>query len=71
MRSAAVVGFVALKQGEAADGDSLRAWCTDQGLPSIKVPEAIRVLDSLPKNLVGKIAKRELRDTLWQGERKV
>jgi acyl-coenzyme A synthetase/AMP-(fatty) acid ligase len=29
------------------------------------------VLDTLPKNLVGKIAKRELRDSLWQGERKV
>ena len=58
----AVVAFCALRGGERAAPDELAAWCRDQGLPSIKVPERILVLDALPKNAVGKIAKRELRD---------
>ena len=67
----AVAGFVALKEGPAVDGEALRAWCSEQGLPSIKVPARIEVLDSLPKNAVGKLAKRDLRDGLWAGARKV
>ena len=31
----------------------------------------IEILESLPKNAVGKLAKRELRDRLWAGTRKV
>jgi acyl-CoA synthetase (AMP-forming)/AMP-acid ligase II len=59
-----VVGFVALKRDSTVDGEALRALCVERGLPSIKVPERIEVLDSLPKNAVGKIAKRALRDRL-------
>jgi len=61
----ALVAFVAFKEGEtAAPEEELRGWCAEQGLPSIKVPGEVRMLDALPKNAVGKIAKRELRDSL-------
>jgi acyl-CoA synthetase (AMP-forming)/AMP-acid ligase II len=67
----AVGGFVALKQGEPVGAEALQAWCREQGLPSIKVPASIEILDALPKNAVGKIAKRDLRDGQWAGARKV
>jgi acyl-CoA synthetase (AMP-forming)/AMP-acid ligase II len=60
----ALVGAVSLKAGESTDADELRDWCRDRGLQSIKIPERIEVLDALPKNAVGKISKRELRDEL-------
>lgn len=58
----AVAAFVALREGGVTDAEELRGWCRKQGLPSIKVPGRIEFLDTLPKNAVGKIAKRELRD---------
>jgi len=57
-----VVAAVALRRGAELRDDELAAWCRDNGLPTIKVPERILVLDELPKNAVGKVAKRELRD---------
>ena len=67
----AVGAFVALKDGASTDEDELRAWCKEQGLPSIKVPGSVELLDTLPKNAVGKIAKKDLRDGRWVGARKV
>jgi fatty-acyl-CoA synthase/long-chain acyl-CoA synthetase len=67
----AVGAFVALKEGTTVSGEELRAWCKEQGLPSIKTPVRVEVLGSLPKNAVGKIAKKDLRDGLWAGGRKV
>jgi fatty-acyl-CoA synthase len=65
-----VMAVVALRS-DAAEEPDLRRWCSEQGLPSIKVPERIAFVDVLPKNAVGKIAKRELRDRYWEAERKV
>jgi acyl-CoA synthetase (AMP-forming)/AMP-acid ligase II len=67
----AVTAVVALKQGQVADAETLATWCREAGLPSVKVPERIEFLDSLPKNAVGKIAKRELRDREWSDGRSV
>jgi acyl-CoA synthetase (AMP-forming)/AMP-acid ligase II len=58
----AVVAFCALRHGDSAQPEELVTWCRQQGLPSIKVPERVVLLDTLPKNAVGKIAKRELRE---------
>jgi acyl-CoA synthetase (AMP-forming)/AMP-acid ligase II len=59
-----VAGFVAMKEDAQVEPEELRAWCREAGLPSIKVPGSVEILDVLPKNAVGKIAKRELRDRL-------
>jgi acyl-CoA synthetase (AMP-forming)/AMP-acid ligase II len=67
----AVTAVVALKQGQSADSETLSAWCREAGLPSVKIPERIEFMDSLPKNAVGKIAKRELRDREWSDGRSV
>lgn len=67
----AIAAVVTLKEGREATADELTAWCREAGLPSIKLPGAWEFMDALPKNAVGKIAKRELRDRFWAGGRKV
>ncbi len=67
----AVLAVVALKAGGSVEANELADWCRDAGLPTIKVPERVEVMDALPKNSVGKIAKRELRERRWDGSRRV
>lgn len=67
----AIVAVVALKDGAHVDADELRAHCRMSELTSIKLPERVEVLGSLPKNAVGKIAKNEIRDRFWGEGRKV
>lgn len=58
----AVAAAVSLKAGQEADADELRERCREHGLSSIMVPARIEVLETLPKNAVGKLDKRALRD---------
>ena len=60
VRGEAVKAFVVLKEGAAADAESLRALCRDK-IASYKVPEAVEFIAALPKNPTGKILKKELR----------
>jgi acyl-CoA synthetase (AMP-forming)/AMP-acid ligase II len=63
----AVMACVALRDGASVEPESLIAWCREDGLPTIKVPERVEILDALPKSAVGKILKKELRDRVWAG----
>ena len=38
------------------------AWCKDQGLMTMKLPERLEIVDALPRNPTGKVLKFELRD---------
>jgi acyl-CoA synthetase (AMP-forming)/AMP-acid ligase II len=67
----ALLGVVAFRAGREVEPQELTEWCREAGLPSIKVPGRIEVMTALPKNAVGKIAKREIRDRFWTDERKV
>ena len=67
----AIVAVVALRDGITADPEELRTYCRQSELTSIKIPERIELMDSLPKNAVGKIAKNEIRDRFWGDGRKV
>jgi long-chain acyl-CoA synthetase len=46
--------------------EALRAHC-DRHLADFKVPRWIDVVDSLPRDPVGKVLKRRLRDERWAG----
>ncbi|TVU72634.1 AMP-binding protein [Cobetia crustatorum] len=70
---AAVVGISDEQSGEAIklfvvsrnpdlDRDTLRAWCKEQ-LAGYKVPRFVEFRDELPKSNVGKVLRRELRDS--------
>ena len=63
-----VVAFVQSRPGRTVDVSALRSRCREQ-LSGYKRPTTIRVLEALPKNAVGKIDKRSLRDGLAQAPR--
>ncbi|MCY3924423.1 MAG: AMP-binding protein [bacterium] len=67
----AVVAVVALKDGATAGPAELREHCRRSELTSIKVPERVELVDALPHNAVGKIAKDEIRKRYWGEGRQV
>ena len=57
-----VMAVVALRPGAETSADEIQAWCREQSsLPTVKIPSSVELVDSLPKNAIGKIAKAELR----------
>jgi acyl-CoA synthetase (AMP-forming)/AMP-acid ligase II len=61
-----VVAVVALRPGAQTTGAELIEHCR-QRLASFKKPEVIRFVDSLPKNQMGKVLKKELREQFGGG----
>ncbi len=54
-----VVAFIQVRPGCALDLEALRARC-ESSLARYKVPEQLIVIDSMPRNAMGKIVKRDL-----------
>jgi acyl-CoA synthetase (AMP-forming)/AMP-acid ligase II len=51
---------VVLKPGESADEEALISHCVEK-LKRFKSPGSVVIMDALPKSLVGKILKKDLR----------
>lgn len=66
-----IVAVVAAQEGASLDPEELRHFCAEAGLARFKQPEEVRLIDSLPKNAVGKIDKVAVRRLFWDGERAV
>lgn len=63
--------FCELKPGRSADAADILEHCKAT-LASYKRPKTIDFVSELPRNTMGKLLKRELRDPFWKGrERKV
>jgi acyl-CoA synthetase (AMP-forming)/AMP-acid ligase II len=62
-----VLAAVAFRTGKHATEEEILAHCRAAGLPSIKIPGRVVVMDALPKNAVGKIAKRMIVDQVVKG----
>lgn len=45
-------------------------YCRDQ-MAHFKAPKAVRFVDELPKTATGKLQKYRLRETFWEGPRRV
>lgn len=67
----AIVAVVVPKEGVVVDPEELRTHCRMSDLSSFKVPERVLVVDSLPKNAVGKIQKDVVRSQFWGDGRRV
>jgi long-chain acyl-CoA synthetase len=63
----AVVAAVVLDKGATLDADAVRAFVREQLTP-YKVPKRIVVVDELPKSLIGKVLRREVRTNLLDAE---
>jgi acyl-CoA synthetase (AMP-forming)/AMP-acid ligase II len=67
-----VLAAVALRPGAETTAEEIHEWCkAEPSLPTVKTPAQVEILDALPKNAIGKIAKAELRERYWTGARRV
>jgi long-chain acyl-CoA synthetase len=60
-RGETVKAFIALKEGETATAEEIMAFCRER-MAAYKVPRIVEFRDDLPKSLVGKVLRRELRE---------
>lgn len=56
-----IKAFVVLKAGERSSEEEIIAFCK-QHLPTFKTPKKVQFMNSLPKNLLGKVLREELRN---------
>jgi long-chain acyl-CoA synthetase len=59
-RGETVKAFVVLKEGESATEEEIIEFCRE-GMASYRVPRIVEFRDDLPKSMVGKVLRRELR----------
>ena len=67
----AVLAVVALHPGVAVSAQELLGVCRASGLSSIKQPERVEIIATMPRNTIGKIDKKAVRERYWTGTRKV
>ena len=58
-----VLAFIGLKPGKSMEYSDLKNWC-DGKMSSYKIPKAIRLIDALPRNAMGKVVKPDLKKLL-------
>jgi len=67
----AAKAIVVLKEGESAAEADIIDYCRDK-MASYKKPKSVDFVDSLPRNMSGKVLKKILREPYWMGrDRKV
>lgn len=57
----AVTAFIGLKDGATLEYEDLKNWC-DGKMSSYKIPKAIKLVEALPRNAMGKVTKPALRE---------
>ncbi len=60
-RGESVKAFVVLKEGETATEEEIIDFCKER-MAAYRVPRSIEFRDDLPKSMVGKVLRRELRE---------
>jgi len=55
-----VMAFITLKDGATLEYRDLKSWCNGRMSP-YKIPKAIKVMDALPRNAMGKVTKPDLK----------
>ncbi len=65
----AVKAVVECVPGQEVGADELIALCKDQ-LGSVMAPKSVDFVDRLPRSPVGKVLKKDLRETYWHGHTK-
>ena len=56
----AVTAFLVIKPGKSLSHEDLKAWCNDK-MSAYKIPKKIILLESLPRNAMGKVTKSDLK----------
>ncbi|MFK7863179.1 MAG: acyl-CoA synthetase [Pseudohongiellaceae bacterium] len=58
-----VTAFIGLNSGASLTFEDLRGWCNGK-MSSYKIPKAIKIIDALPRNAMGKVTKPALKSLL-------
>ncbi|MEE9912222.1 MAG: AMP-binding protein [Deltaproteobacteria bacterium] len=66
LKGQAIVAVIALKDGEQADKEELLKYCKDH-LPDYRVPKAILIRETIPRDPAGKLLRRILRQDAQDG----
>ena len=61
-----VKAVVVRKAGATVDADSIIAWAREK-IAGYKAPKSVDFATAIPRNLTGKILRRELRQPYWEG----
>ena len=61
-RGETVKAFIVLKEGEMATAEGIIEFCKEQ-MAAYRVPRIIEFRDDLPKSIIGKVLRRELRES--------
>ena len=56
----AVAAYICLRQGTRLDYADLKDWCSSR-MSAYKIPKQLKILDSLPRNAMGKVTKPSLK----------
>ena len=62
----AIKAVVQLKEAQNATEEEIIQWC-DERLSSMKKPKSVDFIDELPRDINGKVYKRQIRDKYWEG----
>jgi acyl-CoA synthetase (AMP-forming)/AMP-acid ligase II len=62
----AVKAIVVLKPGAPPDAADIIAW-TRARIAHFEAPKSVDFVDSIPRNITGKVLRRELREPYWKG----
>jgi acyl-CoA synthetase (AMP-forming)/AMP-acid ligase II len=65
----AVKAVVQLFPGKSVSVEEIIALCK-QRIGSVKAPKSVDFVDDLPRNIRGKVLKRELRERYWKGQKR-
>jgi long-chain acyl-CoA synthetase len=65
-----VKAVVVLKEGMTASEEELINHCKEH-LSSYKKPKSVDFVKELPKNPIGKVLKRKLKEQYWGGQEKM
>jgi acyl-CoA synthetase (AMP-forming)/AMP-acid ligase II len=60
-----VMAVIVLRDGHEATGEEIIEFCRDK-LAGYKRPRSVEIIDSLPRNLSGKVLKKILREPHWK-----
>jgi acyl-CoA synthetase (AMP-forming)/AMP-acid ligase II len=61
-----VKAIVVLKPGAPRDAADIIAWARAR-IANFKTPKSVDFVDAIPRNITGKILRRELREPYWKG----
>ena len=60
-RGEVVKAYIVLREGQISTEEAIRTWCKKE-MRAYMVPKFVEFRDDLPKTMVGKILRRELKE---------